>query len=245
MIPPPAADATMEENIRYLIQFAVDSQKQSQETRSLLVANQERIAKTEAEVTTLKCEVKRLKEIVNSNEQLNKSLSIRILGLAPTEDEINSSDTAAATAKMTYDRVIRPILVSAKAKGKIASVPLLGNTIGKAFRTAKLSPSQSNISPPIIVTVASSAIKLAILMNKKDALPTPSPADRANGAKRITISEDLTMDSFALLKRLREDKRVSRAWSVEGQLKYIKANDPDNIVQRVKSVYDTLEQILG
>jgi hypothetical protein len=63
--------------------------------------------------------------------------------------------------------------------------------------------------------------------------------------RKITISEDLPSDTFSLLKTLREDKRVSRAWTVEGHIKYIKAGDADNIVHRVKSIYDTVESILS
>jgi hypothetical protein len=243
MLPPPAADASMEDNIRYLIQFAVESQVQAHETRNLLLANQSRITQTEAKVATLQDEVNHLKVIVNTNEQQKKTLSLRLLGLAPSDDEINGPDPSAATAKLVYDKIIRPILANAKTKGKIANVPILSNTIAKAFRTSK--PTQPNISPPIIVMVVSPAIKLAILTNKKDALPLPSPADRANGAKRITLNEDLTGDSFALLKALREDKRVSRAWSVDGNIKFIRANDSDNIIHRVKSVYDPLDKILS
>jgi hypothetical protein len=38
---------------------------------------------------------------------------------------------------------------------------------------------------------------------------------------------------------------VERAWSVDGNIKYIRANDSDNIIHRVKSIYDPLDKILG
>jgi hypothetical protein len=244
MLTPPPADATMETNIRYLIQFAVESQKQSQETQQLLISNQMRIDATDATVTALKSEVKQLKETVNANEQQKKSLSLRLLGLPPSEEELNGPDVNAATAKIAYDKVIRPILTSAKAKGKIASVPSLANTIVKAFRTAKLSPSQPNNSPPIIITVISSNVKIAIMSNKKGNIPIPTPSDRNNGAKHISLNEDLTADTFSLLKTLREDKRVGRAWTVDGSIKFIRANDTENIIHRVKSIYDSIDTIL-
>jgi hypothetical protein len=234
----------MDVNIRYLIQFAVESQKQSQETREMLVANQNRIEATDARVTALQTEVKHLKEVVNSNEQQKKSLSLRLLGLAPSEEELNGPDVNAATAKLAYDKIIRPILSSAKAKGKVASVPSLANTIVKAFRTAKLSPSQTS-PPPIIITLVSLNIKIAILTNKKGNIPLPSPSDQSSGNKRISLNEDLTADTFALLKALREDRRVGRAWTVDGNVKFIRANDADNVIQRVRSVYDPIEKILG
>jgi hypothetical protein len=234
----------MDANIRYLIQFAVESQKQSQETQKLLLANQVRIEETDSNVAALKTEVKRLKETVNANEQQKKSLSLRLLGLAPSEEELNGPDVNAATAKLAYDKIIRPILTSAKSKGKIASVPSLTNTIVKAFRTSKLSPSQPS-TPPIIITLISSNIKIAIMTNKKGNIPIPSPTDRANGSKRISLNEDLTADAFSLLKSMREDKRVARVWSVDGNIKFIRSNDADNVIHRVKSIYDPIETILG
>jgi hypothetical protein len=188
--------------------------------------------------------VKQLKETVNANEQQKKSLSLRLLGLPPSEEELNGPDVNAATAKIAYDKVIRPILTSAKAKGKIASVPSLANTIVKAFRTAKLSPSQPNNSPPIIITVISPNVKIAIMTNKKGNIPIPTPTDRSNGVKHISLNEDLTADTFSLLKSMREDKRVARAWTVDGNIKFIRANDPENIILRVKSIYDPIDTIL-
>jgi hypothetical protein len=243
MLTPPAADASMEDNIRFLIKFAVESQRQTQETRDLLVANQSRIEATDSRVTALQTEVKHLKEIVNDNEQQKKSLSLRLLGMAPSEEEMNGPDINAATAKLAYEKIIRPILTSAKAKGKIASVPSLANTITKAFRTAKLSPASSlSAPPPIIITVASHNIKIAILTNKKGNIP--SPTDRPSSNSRISLNEDLTADTFSLLKSMREDKRVNRAWTVDGHIRFILANDPDNIIHKVKSVYDHINSIL-
>jgi hypothetical protein len=242
MLAPPAADASMEDNIRYLTKFAVESQRQSKITNDLLIANQAKIEATDSKVITLQAEVKHLKEIVNSNEQQKKSLSLRLLGLPPSEEELNGPDANAATAKLAYEKIIRPILTSAKAKGKIASVPSLANTISKAFRTAKLSTSSPNVTPPIIITVISQNVKIAILTNKKGNIPVPSPPSTG---PRISLNEDLTADTFSLLKSLREDKRVGRVWSVDGNLKYILANDSENVIHRVKSIYDTVDMILS
>jgi hypothetical protein len=244
MSTPPLPNASIEDKLQFLIQSAVNTNTQFQEMRNLLTSNQVRIEQTEGKVAALESEVKRLKVTVNNSEQQSRTLSIRILGLAPSEDEINGPDKSAATAKLAYDRILRPILSHAKTNGKISTIPSISNTIQKAFRTAKISPSSASSSPPIIITLTSHAIKTAIFSSKKDALPPPSAADKANGAKRITLSEDLTPDNFACLKALREDKRVARAWSVDGQLKYIKAGDNDNIINRVPSIYEPLDTII-
>jgi hypothetical protein len=83
------------------------------------------------------------------------------------------------------------------------------------------------------------------MTNKKGNIPIPSPTDRANGSKRISLNEDLTADAFSLLKSMREDKRVARVWSVDGNIKFIRSNDADNVIHRVKSIYDPIETILG
>jgi hypothetical protein len=243
MLTPPPQDASMEDNIRFLIQFAVESQKQYVETRSLLTDNQTRIKKTEDQVVALTAEVKKLKETVNSREQQSKTLCVRILGLSLSEDEMTGPDPAAATAKQAYDRIIKPILISSKAKGKIASVPNISNVITKAFRTAKPSLHRSSPPPPIILHLSSPSLKTVIFSNKKDALPTPSDTEKAAGTKRFILCEDLTADSFAFLKKLREDERVARAWSVDGQMKFIKVNDSSNTIMKVRSIYDPIDNI--
>jgi hypothetical protein len=32
---------------------------------------------------------------------------------------------------------------------------------------------------------------------------------------------------------------------VDGNLKFIRSNDPDNVIHKVKSIYDPIEKILG
>jgi hypothetical protein len=83
------------------------------------------------------------------------------------------------------------------------------------------------------------------MTNKKGNIPLPTPTDRNNGVKRISLNEDLTADTFSLLKTLREDKRVGRAWTVDGNIKFIRANDTENVIQRVKSIYDPIDTILN
>jgi hypothetical protein len=240
---PPAASASIEDKLQFLINSAVTSQTQFQEMRSLLVANQSRIELTESKVTDLEAEVKKLKVAVNTAEQQTRTLSVRILGLSPVEDEVNGPDPHLATAKLVYDRILRPILSHAKTNGKISTIPSLVNTITKAFRTSKLTSTSS--SPPIIINLASSAIKTVIFSSKRDAMPQPSPADRSNGAKKLTLSEDLTPDTFAVLKCLRDDKRVSRAWTVDGHIRFIRSGDSNNTIVKVKSVYDSVDSILS
>jgi hypothetical protein len=83
------------------------------------------------------------------------------------------------------------------------------------------------------------------MTNKKGAIPLPTPNEKTSGIKRISLNEDLTSDTFSTLKALREDSRVGRAWTVDGNIKFIRSNDSENIIHRVKSVYDPLDIILS
>jgi hypothetical protein len=59
---PPAPNASMEDNIRFLIQAAVSTNLRLKETNSLLAANQTRLFKPEGEIVRLSSEVKQLKD---------------------------------------------------------------------------------------------------------------------------------------------------------------------------------------
>jgi hypothetical protein len=240
---PPAPNASMEENIRFLIQSAVNTNQQLAETKALLTSNQTRLTAAESKINRLESEVKHLKEAVNHREQLARALCIRVINLPVADDEVNGPDPAAATAKLVYERVIRPLLTAAKTKAKISSVPTLPNVISKAFRVAK--PISSAPPPPIIVHLLSPTIKSIIFIMKKEAMPRLSDAERAQFQRRLLLSEDLTPPTFAFLKLLKGDERVNRAWTVEGQVRFIKEGDPNNIVHKVRSVYNTVDSLFA
>jgi hypothetical protein len=188
-------------------------------------------------------EVKQLKELVNLREQQARNLTVRILGLPVTEDEVNGPDTAASTAKTAYERIIRPILSAAKTKGKISTLPALQNTVSKAYRTSKPTSASANPPPPIILHLTSSNVKIALFSARKDALPKPSDAEKSAGMRNFLLVEDLTPPTFAFLKNLKEDKRVDRAWTVDGQIRFIKAGDKENIIHKVRSIYNTIDSL--
>jgi hypothetical protein len=68
--------------------------------------------------------------------------------------------------------------------------------------------------------------------------------DAAAGVKRYVIVEDLTRDALKLLKALADDERISKVWSIEGSIRFIRSNDKTNTVIRIKSVYDSVESII-
>ena len=56
------------------------------------------------------------------------------------------------------------------------------------------------------------------------------------------IVEDLTPPTFKMLKMLREDKRVARAWTVEGRIRYVL--EKEDTIRTVSSVFDHLDTFL-
>jgi hypothetical protein len=151
-----------------------------------------------------------------------------------SEDKIHGPEPAAATAKLVYECVIRPLLIAAKAKTKIASVPALQNAVVKAYRLSK--PSAASPSPPIVAHLIYANIKTICFIMKKEAMPKLSDAERALSQKRLLLTEDLTPPPFAFLKQLKDDDRVSRTWSVEGQIRFVKSGDPNNYVHKVRRI---------
>jgi TolA-binding protein len=78
-----------------------NTQSQLFKMKQLLTSNQTRIIQLEDQVTGLNGEVKQLKKLVNSREQQSRNLTVRILGLPVTEDEVNGLDAAAAAARIS------------------------------------------------------------------------------------------------------------------------------------------------
>ena len=121
---------------------------------------------------------------------------------------------------------------------------MLPNAVTQAYRMkSRFAPAKAG-PIPLMITLSSPAIKLAIFRAKKDALPTPSDADKAASSFRFTITEDLTSPTAEFLKQMRGDKRVARAWTVDGAIRYVRVGDKDEYVHRVRSVFDTLDAIL-
>ena len=203
------------------------------ELKSLLSDNQSRITAVETEVGVLKSEMRVLKDVVNRHEQATRNLNVRVLGIPHGSTE--------NTPRLVYDKILKPMLHAAKEAGKIAAVPQLSNTVSEAFRLRSRSGTAPNNHPAqILVKLASPAIKSAIFSFKKS-LPLPSESEKADGILRFNITEELTPPSFHLLKALKADDRVHRAWSVDVQLRYSLKNDSQKLVKKVRSVHEHVD----
>ena len=87
-------------------------------------------------------------------------------------------------------------------------------------------------------------IRSAIFRYKRDSFPIPSEAEKINGTKRYVMVEDLTSPTYSLLKAMKDHPDVSKAYTIEGRIRYSKVDKPDFIL-KVKSVFEPIEKILS
>jgi hypothetical protein len=204
---------------------------------------QSRVVVLEDNVAKLNRQVYDLQNVVNTREQELKSQSVRVTGFPFTEEERASTDGKYLSKKI-YDRILTPILNQAKTKNHIERVPTLANTIQSCFRVGQAAArTGTGAPPPVILKLSSDVIKLAIMRNKRQATPAPTPEEKNLGITRFIVSEDLTPPCFRLLKDLQRNEEVGKVWTVDGRIRWM-LKDSNNI-HRVKSVFDSVESIIS
>jgi hypothetical protein len=102
-----------------------------------IVALKEKIISLEKENNTVKRELRVAKESTNRYELASRFLTVRVLGLPVSAEEraaTSPEDRNKAAVKNAYDKILKPILSVAKAKGHLEVVPQLKTTIEEGFR---------------------------------------------------------------------------------------------------------------
>ena len=193
----------------------------------------------EDRLTALEKDMKLQKEFSNSQQQQLRSLTIRLLNVPCFLGETVNNFTK--LRENVYTRFLTPLLIAAKAKGEISEIPTMNAIIDSCFRPYSATPDK--LPPPVIIKLSNRPLKIAVMRNKKE-LPKPSPAENTAGITRFILVEDLTPDNHRALAALSKSKHTGKVWSVDGRIKYTKANRPD-VVLTVKSVYDSIANILS
>ena len=194
-------------------------------------------------ITELQREVKQLKEAGNVRDQEARANVIRIFNLPSTDDE--SANSNKILAAKVYERVFKPVLTAAKAKGDLATLPQQQTLIEDCFRArGPSSNSNSGPPPPVIVKLTTHAYKVALMRNKRDNIPAPTRSEVTSGARPLFMVEDLTAVTHMKMKELKEDKRVAKIWSVDGLIRLILSTSPEYVI-KVKSPYVDFEKILS
>jgi hypothetical protein len=185
-----------------------------------------------------------MKEQLNDSDQQSRAHFVRLFNFPMADDDI-AADSGRALANRVYDRILKPIIVAAKAKNDITTVPQCANVIEDIYRVGKPSMKDGvHRPPPIIIKLCTKQLRLAILKNKKTSIPSPTTQERAAGVKRFVVVEDLTPPNYKKLTELLSDDRIEKAWSVEGRLRFVLAGS-DKSVKKVKSVYDSVDHIVS
>jgi hypothetical protein len=224
-----------DQKLDFLINSVITLQKDVSEMKGVIA----KVATLEAKNTALEktvrdlsLEVKQLKEQSNLREQQLRSNSIRLFNFPGSNDETG-------LAAKVYDKVLKPILAAAKAKGEISTLPQVGTTIEEVFRVGKFSAGPGKPPPPVLIKFSTSALRLAVLKNKRTSMPQPT-----DSSKKYVITEDLTTPTYRKLQEIREHDQVARAWTMNGSIWFVRVgeNQPS---KRVKSIYDDISTIIS
>ena len=183
-------------------------------------------------------ELRSVKHSLNLREQQLKSTQVRVFNFPVAADEETS------LSLRIYNRILKPLLAAAKAAGDLGSVPQVQNVVESCYRILyKEEPAAGQPPPPIIIRFVNKQLKIAVLKQRRHAMPTPSEGEQKKGIKRFVIVEDLTPPAHKLLKALQDDERTDKVWSVNGQIHYSLPGKTG--YKKVRSVFDHIDQILG
>ena len=209
-----------------------------------LKVRDEKVAKLEKQVESLIKDMKYIKGSLNDREQYARGWSVRVFGLHVGAEEEKKLGKDRAVMKKAYDRIIKPILKEAKAKGEIKTVPTAWyNVLENGHKLKPSKKATPGAPPPIILRFCSKYTRNVVLRNKKQHMPKLTAAESTEfGSKSMKMSEDLTTRNFILLSSLWDDARVDNAWTIDGRIRFTKVGDAR--INHVQSSLSTVDEIL-
>jgi hypothetical protein len=235
-----ASQLTMDQKLDLMLQkiTAVEDKQSNIEKLVNRVTELENTVHDQSEVIKkLTSEVTLLKDKVNTFEQIQRGNAVRLFGFPGSNDETNLSGRV-------YDRILKPILAAAKAKGDIATVPQINNVVEDVFRAGKFAAGANKPPPPVIIKFTAAATRLAVLKNKRTSMPSPTEGEKSQGIKRFGIAEDLTSPTYRKLQDLQKDERVNRAWTINGEIWFVLEGE-NMRHKKVKCIFDSVDKILS
>jgi hypothetical protein len=239
-VPP---NATVDEKLDVVLSLLVKQSNTLSQCEEKITELQSTNKTLLSSIGTLNKEIYQLKNTVNRHEQLALGHTVRLFGLPMSEDEATATDGGKALMNRVYEKFVKPILAAAKNKEDIPKIPSITNSLEQCYRVGKATADKSR-PPPVLIRLTSHSLKLAILRNKKTAMPQVADSDQRLGIKKYTILEDVTGDTFKMLKTLAADSRVAKVWTVEGNIRFTREGDKNFAVKRVKSIYDPVDKIV-
>jgi len=241
-----AKKASADEKLNLLlnaVSHLLQGQEKIEKLAVSMCALEKKVASHETTIKTLEQEVKKLKEFSNDRDQESRDNVIRLFNFPMSPDDV-AADEGKALANRVYDRILKPVIIAAKAKDDLVSVQQVNNVIDDCFRIGKPSLKDGILRPsPVVIKLRSKQLKQAIMKNKKTSLPAPSDREKAAGIRRFVLVEDLTSPTFKKLSEILVDERVEKAWTIEGKIRFVLVGN-DKSVKKVKSVFDPTSKII-
>ena len=99
---------SLEKKIDHLTSLHLETREMAINNYKEMVILNTKVALLEADNLEMKKELLLVKEIVNKREQQSRELTVRILGMAVSEEE--RQDGIKVAVKQAYDRFLKPIL---------------------------------------------------------------------------------------------------------------------------------------
>ena len=156
---------------------------------------------------------------LHAKEQRSRNYSIRIFNFKLPEE----CKEPVEVLNLVFKVLVEPSLRLAADKGEIDVVPPMhlvleyGHPLKKKDATKPV---------PIFVRFCSRIYKLLFLKNKKTILE----ALNAKQGGKAFVTEDLTSTALARLKELQADARISKAFTLNGQIRYSLVSNPSRII---------------
>ena len=128
------AISDLSDKIDNILTLLTGQSEELKKVNSKLTKALQKVEKLEGEVTSLtkrvtslELENKRVKDELNTSAMASKSLSVRVLGVSSSDEETKSVDSHRTFFAKVYDRILKPVLTIATAKGELPVAPVPPN----------------------------------------------------------------------------------------------------------------------
>jgi len=170
-----------------------------------------------------------MKNHLNSLEQYQRNYSVRVNNLQLPDDLASDPHKV---KEFVFKKAFAPVFQGAIEKGLIAGMPSAHQTL----ELAHVLPGPKGKPAPIIARFLNRIDRALVLQNKKEF----ATREESNKKRYLyPIFEDLTRDTFQLLKRLSNDERTESVWSIRGVIKYKLTGSEQ--VKKVDNIYAPFE----
>jgi hypothetical protein len=181
----PGSGGTLDQRLDHILAVLMETKAICEQNQREIVTLKEKIISLEKENNTVKRELRVAKESTNRYELATRFLTVRVLGLPVSAEEraaASPEDRNKAAVKNAYDKILRPILSVAKAKGHLEVVPQLKTTIEEGFRINSNAKDKRGVPypPPLILRFTHKSYRTAVFLFKREAFNPSGGASSDN-----------------------------------------------------------------